>query len=365
MANYLVVLGGGKALRYGKDKLLEIFEGKRVLDILFEAIPWDLFTAVVWVGDKGKLSNKWLSKTNLIIADSGDTRFLSVKSGLSVLSIHNHDKVLIHDAARFLVSSELFERVLAHLDVCDVVYPSIKPSDALRYHHHDDIKTIAREHVYRVQTPQGFIGSVISDIVNEVVDNVYDEVMVAEKKGYRICRVPGEITNIKLTYPNDLKDIKRFFTRFESDVALGIGFDTHILGKGGTLYVGGVPVSHDWHSIGWSDGDALIHAVVDGILSAHAVPKDIGELFPPGDEKYKGVRSTSLLKEVIHLYGPVYQISAVVVLEKVKLKPYRSDIIEHIKMLTMADKVSVTFKTTEGMNENVYMAYALVSVKEG
>jgi len=358
--NYLVLLGGGKSTRYGKDKLSEKFMGKSVVDILFSSIPWQLFDEVVWVGNASKVPAKY--RRQVIVAPPGETRYLSVKNGLDKLNVDDGDKVLIHDGARFLASHSMFERVIAYLDRCDVVYPAIPPTDALRFHHENEIKTVSREHVYRVQTPQGFRGNVIKAIVQSEHKDVYDEVMIAEKLGFRICRVDGDITNIKLTYPEDIRQMEKCISRFIPIQSIGIGFDSHMVGEGGFLYVGGVKVSDEYHSIGWSDGDALLHATVDAILSAYGVSEDIGSLFPPGNMDYKGIRSTELLRRVVEKYGPVSQMSAVVILSKVKLKSFRSAIIGEIKKLIGADKVAITFKTAEGFDDNLYIAYVIVSV---
>ncbi len=360
MPNYLILLGGGKSTRYGKDKLSETFMGRSVVDVLFSSIPWTLFDKVVWVGDAAKVPSKYVKP--VVIAPPGETRYLSVKNGLSRLNVEGGDKVIIHDGARFLASSDIFEKVIAYLDRCDVVYPSIPPTDALRFHHESEIKTVSRDHVYRVQTPQGFRGSVIKAIIQSDYRDVYDEVMIAEDLGFRICRIDGDITNVKLTYPDDIRQMERCISRFIPIQSIGIGFDSHVIGESGSLYVGGVKVSDEYHSIGWSDGDALIHATVDAILSAFGVAEDVGSLFPPGDMSYKGIRSTELLSRVVKKYGPVSQMSAVVILSKVKLKAYRSAIIEGIKKLIGADKVAITFKTAEGFDDNLYIAYVVVSV---
>ncbi len=99
-------------------------------------------------------------------------------------------------------------------------------------------------------------------------------------------------------------------------------------------------------------------------MSSYGVSADIGELFPPGDDRYKGISSSRLVEKVVKTYGPVESISAVVVLSAVKLKPFRSDIIKSIKRLTGANQVALTFKTAEGLREDLYMSY-VVAVRRG
>jgi 2-C-methyl-D-erythritol 2,4-cyclodiphosphate synthase len=78
---------------------------------------------------------------------------------------------------------------------------------------------------------------------------------------------------------------------------VGIGYDVHRLTPGHRLVLGGVEVPFDCGLIGWSDADVLIHAIIDALLGA-ANLGDIGQLFPPGDPKYKGISSLVLLGRV-------------------------------------------------------------------
>jgi 2-C-methyl-D-erythritol 2,4-cyclodiphosphate synthase len=75
---------------------------------------------------------------------------------------------------------------------------------------------------------------------------------------------------------------------------VGIGHDTHRLGQGGPLRLGGIEIPHDRHLIGHSDADVLLHAITDAILGAAAIG-DIGELFPDTDEANRGRDSADML----------------------------------------------------------------------
>ncbi len=83
-------------------------------------------------------------------------------------------------------------------------------------------------------------------------------------------------------------------------IRTGIGYDVHKLVKGKTLTVGGIEIPHTKGSLGHSDGDVLIHAICDALLGA-ANLRDIGFHFPDTSEKYKGIDSKLLLKDVIKL----------------------------------------------------------------
>ena len=78
----------------------------------------------------------------------------------------------------------------------------------------------------------------------------------------------------------------------------GIGYDVHRLVEGRKLFIGGIEIPFAKGLLGHSDGDCLIHAIIDALLGALG-EGDIGQLFPDTDSKYKDIRSTELLEEVV------------------------------------------------------------------
>ena len=108
----------------------------------------------------------------------------------------------------------------------------------------------------------------------------------------------------------------------------GIGVDVHPLVEGRDLVLGGVAIPHDAGLDGHSDGDALVHAVIDACLGATNLG-DIGAHFPSSDPKYLGVRSTILLSETMRLLQAgrwrLEYLDATIVAERPKLRPYIGD----------------------------------------
>ncbi|MCE2456451.1 MAG: 2-C-methyl-D-erythritol 2,4-cyclodiphosphate synthase [Dehalococcoidia bacterium] len=108
----------------------------------------------------------------------------------------------------------------------------------------------------------------------------------------------------------------------------GIGVDVHPLVQGRELVLGGVAIPHDTGLDGHSDGDALVHAVIDACLGATNLG-DIGAHFPSSDPKYLGVRSTILLSETMRLLQAgrwrLEYLDATIVAERPKLRPYIGD----------------------------------------
>lgn len=138
------------------------------------------------------------------------------------------------------------------------------------------------------------------------------------------------------------------------DFRVGIGIDFHRFAPGRRLVLGGVDIPHDQGLLGHSDADVVLHALCDALLGAAALG-DIGQHFPPTEERWRGISSVVLLRRVRELlegagFRPL-QVDVAVVAEKPRLAPYipamRRTIAEALGMPEAA--VSVKATTAEGM----------------
>lgn len=135
---------------------------------------------------------------------------------------------------------------------------------------------------------------------------------------------------------------------------IGIGYDLHRLVKNENLILGGVKIKHYLGLEGHSDADVLVHALIDALLGASAMG-DIGQHFPPTDERYRGVDSLELLRLVNKmLAGERCQLAnadMVVIAEKPKLAPYIEAIRGNIARVLEVpfNRISVKATTTEGL----------------
>ena len=150
---------------------------------------------------------------------------------------------------------------------------------------------------------------------------------------------------------------------------IGIGNDIHRLIEGRPLILGGVEIPYSKGEDAHSDGDVLVHAIIDAILGACS-KGDIGTLFPPSDERYKNADSLQLLKQAVEYTGAkIINIDSSITLEKPKLRPYISAMRERIaEVLSIdIDRVSIKAKTNEGLDEtgkgNAVSAIAVVLVE--
>lgn len=153
-------------------------------------------------------------------------------------------------------------------------------------------------------------------------------------------------------------------------VRVGLGYDIHRLSEGRSLVIGGIVIPHEKGPEGHSDGDVLIHAIIDAILGASAMG-DIGSHFPDSESDYKDIASIELLKRVsekVAKVGRVEYLDSVVVIERPKLAPHIVKIRRALAAVLgiPEEKISIKAKTAEGLGavgkEEAIEAYAVAMV---
>ncbi|KAK7406156.1 hypothetical protein VNO78_07776 [Psophocarpus tetragonolobus] len=128
---------------------------------------------------------------------------------------------------------------------------------------------------------------------------------------------------------------------------VGHGFDLHRLEPGYPLIIGGINIPHDRGCEAHSDGDVLLHCVVDAILGALGLP-DIGQIFPDNDPKWKGCASSVFVQESVRLMHEAgYEIGnldATLILQRPKLSPHKDTIKANLSALLGVDSSVVNIK---------------------
>ena len=141
----------------------------------------------------------------------------------------------------------------------------------------------------------------------------------------------------------------------ESIQRVGIGTDLHRLAPGRKLVLGHVVVEHDVGPVGHSDGDVVLHAIIDALAGAAGLP-DIGEMFPDTDPAYKNVDSAMLLERALAAVAgrgyALVNVDVTIHLERPKLRSYKPAIRDEVaRLLGLAtDAVSIKAKTNEGVD---------------
>ncbi len=139
-------------------------------------------------------------------------------------------------------------------------------------------------------------------------------------------------------------------------IKTGLGYDIHRLVEGRKLFLGGVEIDFPKGLKGHSDGDCLIHALIDALLGA-AGEKDIGQIFPDTDPRYNDIQSTVLLKKVVGMINEkdmeILSIDSIIIAEKPKLAPCIHQMKEILCPILGVgrDDLGIKAKTNEGLGE--------------
>jgi 2-C-methyl-D-erythritol 2,4-cyclodiphosphate synthase len=135
---------------------------------------------------------------------------------------------------------------------------------------------------------------------------------------------------------------------------IGVGYDVHRLDDGEDLYIGGVKIPSDVGSVGHSDGDALCHAIVDGLLGAVGLG-DIGKYFPSSDDSWKDVQSSVFLIDALSKINNagfnINNIDTTIIIQKPRLENHILQIRENLSKIIDLDesKINVKATTTDGL----------------
>lgn len=156
-------------------------------------------------------------------------------------------------------------------------------------------------------------------------------------------------------------------------IRVGFGFDVHQLKDGHPFYIGGVKLEHHRGAFGHSDADVLVHAICDALLGA-ANMRDIGFHFANTDDRWKGISSIVLLKEVVRMLSEknysIGNIDCMLCLEAPKINPHipaMKSILAEAMSITV-DDISIKATTNEKMGfigrEEGVVAYATVLIEK-
>jgi 2-C-methyl-D-erythritol 4-phosphate cytidylyltransferase/2-C-methyl-D-erythritol 2,4-cyclodiphosphate synthase len=225
-------------------------------------------------------------------------------------------------------------------------------ADTLRRREGDGFALVARDGLWRAQTPQGFrFADILAAHRAFAAAEVTDDIALAELAGIAVETVAGDERNFKLTTKEDFAMAERLLG---PDIRTASGYDAHRFAPGDHVWLCGVKVAHDHALEGHSDADAGLHALTDALLGAIAAG-DIGQHFPPTDERWRGAASDRFLAHAAHLVaekgGVILHCDITLICERPKIGPHREAMRARIAEILAIDpgRVSVKATTTEGM----------------
>ena len=311
----------------------------------------------------------------LMIVEGGATRQQSVFAGLKALQDSEPpDYVLIHDAARPLLSDSLLERILTTVLSKGSAVPGLRPMDAIKEQTNqpDGLmragQRVARDHIVAVQTPQAFSFAAIWEAHCKArqsgLDAVDDDAALLFHSDNPPLIVEGDPANIKLTTQQDFLHAARLLGYGQlPDLRIGTGYDLHRFAESdsledkatATIPIGGVQIPHKNQLVGHSDADCLLHALVDALLGALA-DGDIGTHFPPQDDQWKGADSAVFIADTRARLeargGSILNIDSTIICEAPKIGPHRAAIQKSIAGLLgiSPSRISIKAKTNEGLD---------------
>jgi 2-C-methyl-D-erythritol 4-phosphate cytidylyltransferase/2-C-methyl-D-erythritol 2,4-cyclodiphosphate synthase len=217
--------------------------------------------------------------------------------------------------------------------------------------------TIARDGLWRAQTPQAFRFEAIYKAHQAARGlDLTDDAAVAERAGLRVVLVEGDERNLKITTAGDLARAARLVAEKANGIMdpnfetrIGSGFDVHRFGPGDKVMICGVAVPHDHGVIAHSDGDVGLHALVDALLGALG-EGDIGQYFPPSDPQWRGVDSARFVAEAVARVrargGRIANADLTILCESPKIGPHRKAMTERVARLLGVETGRVNIKAT-------------------
>ena len=348
MNNCFIILAAGESKRFKSKspKPYHLYRGKPLfrhsLDKVRESNRFKKIVLVINKKHKKFLKNEELKNVRIVIG--GKNRSESSLKSLKILKKNNISKVFIHDAARPNFSLKLISNLFKGLKENNCVVPVIKTNNSVKYKDKNKVKNIDRNKIFMTQTPQAFDYKILLSLQKKSNSKITDDSNLFIDANKKIKFINGELNNYKITLKSDIFN--------KNNLTYGIGFDIHRLVPKKKLFLGGIKVSSALGTLGHSDGDPVLHAIIDSILGASKMG-DIGEKFSDKNQKFKNIRSTILLKKIIYQIRLknyfVNNIDVNIITQRPKISRLKKKMITSISKICEISKnqINIKGKTTE------------------
>jgi 2-C-methyl-D-erythritol 4-phosphate cytidylyltransferase/2-C-methyl-D-erythritol 2,4-cyclodiphosphate synthase len=358
MSFCLIILAGGNSHRFKSNtpKPYQKIAGKSLIEInLDKARQFKEIEKIIVVYNKKHSKRvKSLNLKNIRLIVGGKNRQHSTYNALKYLNNKKGiSKVLIHDAARPNFSLKLFKSIIKNMKSARAVIPKIKIQDAVKQiiesSKEEYILGKNRYNLFLTQTPQAFKLKEIFHLHKTNSSKYKDDDISLYMDLNKVKFIEGEKNNFKITDHSDFENLKKIYKTKHS---VGIGFDVHRLTPKRKLYLAGLKIKSKLGTLGHSDGDPVLHSVIDAILGACKLG-DIGQIFSDKNKKFKNIRSTILLQKVIELIKSngyfINNIDINVITQTPKIKNYKNKMINNIAKICEIsnDQINIKGKTTE------------------
>ena len=358
MSLCFIILAGGSSHRFRSNigKPYQKIAGKSLVEInIDKARQFKQIKKIILVYNKKDLKRvKSLKLKNVKLILGGKNRQHSAFNALKYLNnTKGISKVLIHDVARPNFSLKLFGSIIRNMKNARAVVPKINIQDAVKQKidssQNEYIIGKNRDSLFLTQTPQAFNLKEIYHLHKTNAVKYRDDDISLYLDLNKIKFIEGEKSNFKITDQSDFQNLKNIY---KSKQTVGIGFDVHRLVPKRKLYLAGLKIKSPLGTLGHSDGDPVLHSITDSILGACKMG-DIGQMFSDKSKKFKNIRSTILLQEVMEKIKAkgyfVNNIDINIITQTPKIKKYKKRMVESISKLceTSKEQINIKGKTTE------------------
>jgi 2-C-methyl-D-erythritol 4-phosphate cytidylyltransferase/2-C-methyl-D-erythritol 2,4-cyclodiphosphate synthase len=358
MSFCLIILAGGKSHRFKSNisKPYQKIAGKSLVEInVNKAQQFKQIKKIILVYNKKDSKRvKLLKLNNVNLILGGKNRQQSTYNALkSLIKTKEISKVLIHDVARPNFSVKLLSSILGGMKNARGVVPKINIQDAVKQKIDSSLNEYilgrSRDNLFLTQTPQAFDLKEIYNLHKTNAAKYKDDDVSLYMDLNKVKFIEGEKNNFKITDQFDFQNLKNIY---KSKMTVGIGFDVHRLVPKRKLYLAGLKIKSPLGTLGHSDGDPVLHSIIDAILGACKMG-DIGQIFSDKSKKFKNIRSTFLLKKIIEqIKAENYCINNIdinIISQTPKINKYKNKMLENISKLCeiSMSQINIKGKTTE------------------
>ena len=339
----LVVLCAGESTRFElsvKKQWIRIGDEPLWLNVTNRLSSYSNFSKIIVVGHKEEISYMENYSDKFTYVQGGKTRQESIVNALEYVT---SKFVMITDVARCCVPKEIIDELILNKNKASIIVPSLNVSDTVVYKN----ETIDRNSVKIIQTPQ-LSNTELLKKATQTTTEFTDDSSAIKSIGGTVFYIQGSNKSTKITFGEEIDTLKCLL-KPNATTFVGNGIDIHEFEPNKQMFLGGVEIESKNGFKAHSDGDVLIHSVIDALLGACGAG-DIGEFFPDTDPKYKGADSKELLRFIVKFISNVgYEIINVdltILAEKPKINPYKKIIKSTMAQLLNIEKQKVNIKAT-------------------
>jgi 2-C-methyl-D-erythritol 4-phosphate cytidylyltransferase/2-C-methyl-D-erythritol 2,4-cyclodiphosphate synthase len=339
----LIVLAAGNSTRFGQkvkkqwirvgNKPLWYFVANRFKKIY-------QFDKIIITASKDEVNYMQYFDKNFIVVEGGNTRQESMKNALQFVT---SPYVMVTDVARVCVPKKIIKNLIKHKTKASCIVPILDVSDTVIYNN----DTINRENTKLIQTPQ----LSKTDILKKAIlkGDFTDDSSAIKNINESIYYIKGSIKSHKITFKKDLKKLP-CLKKAKKRLFIGYGRDLHPFDyTKKSIFLGGIEVECGYGFVAHSDGDVVIHSIIDAILGAIGAG-DIGEFFPDNDDKYKNISSLILLQDIIKFITKIgyklQQIDITIISEQPKINPIKNKIRFNLSQILQIKPININIKAT-------------------